>query len=43
MAAVPKLDLKVVNFPKELIFAARRTSKPICGFSAGVKSINLSA
>ena len=43
MAAVPELDLKVVNLPKELIFAARRTSKPIYGFSVGVKSVNLSA
>ena len=43
IAAVPKLDLKVINLPKELIFAARRTSKPVSGFSAGVKSINLSA
>jgi len=42
MAAVPKLDLKVVNLPKELIFAAWRASKPISSFSAGVKSINLS-
>ena len=43
IAAVPKLNLKVVNLPKELIFAARRASEPIYGFSAGVKSINLSA
>ena len=43
MAAVPKLDLKVINLPKELIFAAQRAGKPIYGFSAGVKSINLSA
>jgi hypothetical protein len=42
IAAVPKLDLKVINLPKELIFAARRTSKPIYGFSAGTESINLS-
>jgi len=42
MAAIPKLDLKVVNLPKELIFAAWRTGKPICGFSASAKSINLS-
>ena len=41
MAAVPKLDLKVVNFPKKLIFTAWRTSKPISGFSIGVKPINL--
>jgi hypothetical protein len=43
MAAVPKLDLKVVNLPKELIFAARRAGEPIGGFNAGVKSVNLSA
>ena len=43
MAAVPKLDLKVINLPKELIFATRRTSKPISDFNADIKSINLSA
>ena len=43
MAAVSKLDLEVVNLPKELIFAAWHTSKPIGDFNAGVKSINLSA
>ena len=43
IAAVPKLGLKVVNLPKELIFAARRAGEPISGFGAGVKSINLSA
>ena len=43
IAAVPELDLKVINLPKELIFAAWRASKPICGSSAGVKSVNLSA
>ena len=42
IAAVPKLDLKVVNLPKELIFAARCTSEPISNFNAGIKSINLS-
>ena len=42
MAAVPKLDLKVINLPKELIFAAWRASKPISGFNIGIKSINLS-
>ena len=42
IAAVPKLDLKVVNLPKELIFAAWRISKPICGFSASAESVNLS-
>ena len=29
MAAVPELDLEVVNLPKELIFAARRAGEPI--------------
>ena len=43
MAAVPKLDLEVVNLPKELIFAAWRTGKPISGFSVGVEPVNLSA
>ena len=43
MAAVPELDLKVVNLPKELIFAAWRTGEPISNINAGVKSINLSA
>jgi hypothetical protein len=43
MAAVPELDLKVVNLPKELIFAARRAGKPIGDFNAGVESIDLSA
>ena len=41
MAAVPKLDLKVINLLDKLIFAARRASKPISGFNAGVKSNNL--
>jgi len=42
IAAVPKLDLKVVNLPDKLIFAAWRTSEPIGGFNVGVKSNNLS-
>jgi len=41
MAAVPKQDLKVINFLNELIFAARHASKPISGFNAGTKSNNL--
>jgi hypothetical protein len=41
MAAVPKLDLKVVNLLDKLIFAAWRASKPISGFNAGDKSNNL--
>jgi len=43
MAAVPELDFKVVNLPKELIFAAQRTGEPICGFSASAESVDLSA
>jgi len=40
MAAVPKLDLKVINLLDKLIFAARRASKPISSFNAGAKSNN---
>jgi len=42
MAAIPKLDFKVVNLPDKLIFATRRAGKPIGGFNMGVKSNNLS-
>jgi len=41
MAAIPKLDLKVINLPDNLIFAAQRAGKPISGFNADVVS-NLS-
>ena len=41
MAAVPELDLEVVNLPEELIFAAWCASNPIGDFNVGVKSINL--
>jgi hypothetical protein len=41
MAAVPKLDLKVINLPDKLIFAARRASKPISSINADAKSNNL--
>ena len=41
IATIPKLDLKVINLLDKLIFAAQRTSKPISGFNAGVKSNNL--
>jgi len=41
MATVPKLDLKVINLPNNLIFAARRASEPISGFNAGDKSNSL--
>ena len=43
MATIPKLDLKVINLLKELIFAAWRASKPIYSFSAGAQSNNSSA
>ena len=38
MATVPKLDLKVINLLKELIFAAWRASEPIYGSSTGAQS-----
>ena len=41
MAAIPKLDLKVINLLDNLIFAARRASKPISSFNAGDKSNSL--
>ena len=41
IAAVSKLDLKVINLPDNLIFAAQRASKPISGFNAGNKSNSL--
>ena len=41
MAAIPKLDLKVINLPDKLIFAARRAGKPISGINADIKSNNL--
>jgi len=43
MAAVPELDLEVINLPDELIFATQCAGKPISGFNAGIKSINFSA
>jgi len=43
IAAVPELDLKVINLPEELIFAAWCASEPISDFNAGVKSIDFSA
>jgi len=42
MAAVPKLDLEVVNLPDKLIFATWRAGEPISGFNVGVESNNLS-
>jgi hypothetical protein len=41
IAAVPKLDFKVINLLEELIFTAWRASKPISSFSIDVKSNNL--
>ena len=41
IAAIPKLDLKVINLLNKLLFAAWCASKPINGFSMGVKSNNL--
>jgi len=41
MTAIPKLDLKVINFPDELIFAARHASEPINGLNADIKPNNL--
>ena len=40
IAAVPKLDLKVINLLDKLIFAARRAGEPIGSFNAGAKSNN---
>ena len=42
MAAVPELDLEVIKLLDELIFATRRTGKPISGVNADVKSDNFS-
>jgi hypothetical protein len=41
MAAIPKLDLKVINLLVKLIFAARYTSKPISSVNVDIKSNNL--
>jgi len=43
IATIPKLDLKVINLLKELIFAARRAGKLIYGSSTGAQSNNYSA
>ena len=40
MAAVPKLDLKVINLLDKLLFAAWRASKPISSVIADIKSNN---
>ena len=40
MAAIPKLDFKVINLLIKLIFAAQRTSKLISGVTADVKFNN---
>ncbi len=41
MAAVPELDLEVINLPDELIFAARRAGEPIGGVNADIESNDL--
>jgi hypothetical protein len=41
MAAIPKLDPKVINLLDKLIFATWRTSKPISGVNIDVKSNGL--
>ena len=41
IAAIPKLDLKVINLLDKLIFAAQRAGKPISGINADIKSNNL--
>jgi hypothetical protein len=41
MAAIPELDFKVINLLDKLIFAARRTSKPINGINTDIKSNDL--
>ena len=38
MAAVPELDLEVIDLSDDLIFAARRAGEPIGGFDADVVS-----
>jgi len=43
MATVPKLDLKVINLLKELIFTAWRASEPIYNSSTGAQSNKSSA
>ena len=40
IAAIPKLDLKVINLPNKLIFAAQRTIKPISRVNTDIKSNN---
>ena len=41
IAAVPKLDFKVINLLNKLIFTAWRTSKPINSINVDIKSNNL--
>jgi len=40
MAAVPELDLEVINLLDKLIFTARRAGKPIGSFNVGAESNN---
>ena len=41
IAAIPKLDLKVINLLDKVIFATQRASKPISGINADIKYNNL--
>jgi hypothetical protein len=41
IAAVPKLDLEVINLPNKLIFAAQRAGEPISGTNVDVESNDL--
>ena len=41
IAAISKLDLKVINLLNKLIFAAQRAGKPISSINADIKSNNL--
>ena len=41
MAAIPKLDFKVINLLNKLIFTTQHTSKPISGINIDIKSNNL--
>ena len=38
IAAIPKLDLEVINLPDDLIFAAQHTGKPISRVNIDIKS-----
>ncbi len=38
IAAIPKLDLEVINLLDKLIFVAQRANKPISGLNVDIKS-----